>query len=705
MLSVAGGCPSSTTITLSGSDFNVKDVNLCEDSPPTKLSVTPTTAGDYTWKWEPATNLSCSDCTDPIFTPGTTTTYTITMSDKKIENCNQTKELTVTVGAGFTVTTSDLTICEGDDAVLTASGADSYVWNPGAIPGKTVTVKPSTTTSYTVTGTSTTATCPGIPDAVANVTVKLKPVIIVNDITICKGETAQLNGSITGGTTKGQWIGGMGKFTPSRTALNAVYTPTVEEQDSAKITLVLESDDPEGPCVKDSKTLIINITPPVTSNAGPDQTICEGESATLNGVFGGAATQGKWTNGTGTFTPSSNDPKAVYQPSVTEIKNGKAILKFEVSNASNASCPGGVDEMVINIDKMPTVSAGADQFICFNKDAKLVGSIGGSAKTATWSGGAGTYSKDNKTLDATYKPTKAEIATGVVTLTLTTDPNGKCPTKESKTTIHIYPEPVINFSADTLKACPPHCVNFTDSSTVGGSSITKWHWDFGVDTSSDQNPTDICFPKPGFYSVSLTGTSKEGCASTLTKDLYLETYKIPHADFTANPYTVSKYDPTIQFYDQSSPDVVTWKWDLGDGKIISPKTKNPLHKYEVGVAAVYTVKLFVVNDNGCVDEIAKQVEVLPEFAFYIPNAFTPNRVDGINDTFFGQGVGINEYHIWIFDRWGNCVFNTKDINEGWDGRANNGADIAQQDVFVWKVRLTDIFGKRHDYIGTVTLVR
>lgn len=93
MLSVAGGCPSSTTITLSGSDFNVKDVNLCEDSPPTKLSVTPTTAGDYTWKWEPATNLSCSDCTDPIFTPGTTTTYTITMSDKKIENCNQTKEL------------------------------------------------------------------------------------------------------------------------------------------------------------------------------------------------------------------------------------------------------------------------------------------------------------------------------------------------------------------------------------------------------------------------------------------------------------------------------------------------------------------------------------------------------------------------------------------------------------------------------------
>lgn len=325
MISFAGNCPSKTTITLSGSDFTVKDVTLCEDSPPTKLTATPTTTGDYSWKWEPATNLSCTDCPDPIFTPGTTTTYTVTMSDKKIENCNQVKELKVSVGAGFTVTTDGRTICEGEETVLTASGADSYIWKPGDIPGQTITVKPSTTTTYTVTGTSNSATCPGNPDATATVTVNLKPIVNVTDITICKGETAKLNGSITGGTTKGTWVGGMGKFTPSRTALDAVYTPTVEEQDSSKITLTLESDDPEGPCVKDSKTMIINITPPVTSNAGPDQTICEGESATLNGVFGGAATQGRWINGTGTYTPSSNDPKAVYQPSITEIKNGKQL--------------------------------------------------------------------------------------------------------------------------------------------------------------------------------------------------------------------------------------------------------------------------------------------------------------------------------------------------------------------------------------------
>jgi len=705
MKSIAGGCPSSTKIALKGSDFIVKDVAVCIGGGATKLSVTPTTPGNYSWKWAPSTFLDCDTCQNPTFTPGETTTYTITMTDKIVENCNQVKELKVTVGASFTVATAGTTICEGDGATLTATGADSYVWNPGGIPGATITVKPSTTTTYTVTGTSTTATCPGNPDATAVVTVNLKPIIIVNDLTICKGENAKLNGKISGGATKGKWIGGFGKFNPSRNALDAVYTPTAEEQDSTKISLTLESEDPEGPCVKDSKTMNIYITPAVTSNAGPDQTICEGSSVTLNGVFGGAATQGRWTNGTGTYTPNANAPDAVYKPSVTEEKNGMAILKFEVSNGSNATCPGGIDEMIINIDKMPTVSAGADQFICFDKEAKLVGSIGGSAKTATWSGGGGIFLKDNKTLNATYKPTKTEINAGTVTLTLTTDPFGKCPTKESKTTIYIYPAPIVNFSADTLKACPPHCVDFTDSSSVTGSTITKWHWDFGVDTSSTPNPTNVCFPKSGFYDVSLTATSDKGCSATLKKDLYLETYKTPVAAFTANPFSVSKYDPTIQFYDQSSSDVITWKWDLGDGKIVAPKTKNPLHKYEVGVSAIYTVKLFVVNTNGCVDSTLRNVEVLPEFAFFIPNAFTPFRNDGVNDTFFGKGVGIVSYHIWIFDRWGNMVFNTADIDTGWDGRANNGFDISQQDVFVWKVKLNDIFGKRHDYIGTVTLVR
>ena len=883
MTSVAGGCPTSTTITLAGADFTVKDVAICTGGAPVTLSAIPTTTGNYDWKWAPATNLSCTNCKDPVFTPGTTTTYTVTMIDKNVANCNQVKKMTVTVGASFTVETEDTEICEGEEATLTATGADSYTWQPGGQTGATIKVSPTSTTTYTVTGVSNTATCPGNPTAEAIVKVGKKPIVTASDLTICKGEKAILVGDVTGGGSTGNWIGGAGQFNPNRATIKAVYTPTAAEETAGTVSLTLESEDPAGPCVKDSKAITITIVPAVTSNAGPDQTICEGATVTLAGQFGGAATGGSWSGGTGTYAPANTDPNAVYTPSAADIAAGKVTLKYTVTNGSNATCPGGMDNMDIFIDKMPTVSAGADQTICIGESATLGGSVGGSATGGTWTGGTGTFTPNNNTLTAKYTPSAAEIAAGSVTLTLTTTGTGKCPAKDSKTTITINPiaivdagphqkiciggtvtlagvvgggavsgswsggtgiyspnsgtsnatytpsaaeaasgkvvlkfttndppgpcpavddtmsilidqlpvaiageprsvcagqeiklngkvqgaasagtwsggngvfsknntdltgtykptaqeiaagkvtlilttnttglcpadvdsvthlinpNPIVQFAVDTPKACPPHCVDFFDSTTAGGTNITTWEWDFGkYGKATNKNPKEICFVDPGKYDVSLKATSDKGCTTSLKKDFYIETYPKPVAAFTANPNPVTLYDPTINFYDQSSSDVKSWTWNMGDGKIISPKTQNPVHKYEVGVSGKYIVKLFVVNDHGCVDSTYRTVEVLPEFTFFIPNAFTPTRDDGTNDTFFGKGVGIVEYHIWIFDRWGNMVFNTTNINTGWDGRANQGEFIAQQDVFVWKVRLKDVFGKYHDYIGTVTLVK
>ena len=96
--------------------------------------------------------------------------------------------------------------------------------------------------------------------------------------------------------------------------------------------------------------------------------------------------------------------------------------------------------------------------------------------------------------------------------------------------------------------------------------------------------------------------------------------------------------------------------------------------------------------------------VVPEFTFFIPNAFTPNG-DGVNDYFYGSGVGIGSYDLWVFDRWGNMIFRSNDLNDQWDGKANYGAEEAQEDVYVWKVKLTDVFGKPHRYLGTVTIVK
>ena len=59
----------------------------------------------------------------------------------------------------------------------------------------------------------------------------------------------------------------------------------------------------------------------------------------------------------------------------------------------------------------------------------------------------------------------------------------------------------------------------------------------------------------------------------------------------------------------------------------------------------------------------------------------------------------------IFDRWGNRIFYTTDLEKGWDGRANGGSTAAQQDVYIYVVNLTDVFGEKHKYVGHFTLVR
>jgi gliding motility-associated-like protein len=94
----------------------------------------------------------------------------------------------------------------------------------------------------------------------------------------------------------------------------------------------------------------------------------------------------------------------------------------------------------------------------------------------------------------------------------------------------------------------------------------------------------------------------------------------------------------------------------------------------------------------------------PEFTFFIPNAFSPND-DGINDEFYGKGEYIKEYEMNIFDRWGNLIYHCEDINDHWDGRANHGSEVAQEDVYVYVVKLTDNHDKKHKYIGTVTIVK
>jgi gliding motility-associated-like protein len=241
-----------------------------------------------------------------------------------------------------------------------------------------------------------------------------------------------------------------------------------------------------------------------------------------------------------------------------------------------------------------------------------------------------------------------------------------------------------------------------------GAASYLWTNTFSGGTTGIVGPANgqsILVNATGNYQVVMTSVSGSNCTTTITLPYVYTPSPEPQAEFDINPNPVSGYYPYVEFTNQSSSDVIYWDWTFGDGTNHPDYlTPSPSHMYPTELDQKYIVTLIVKNVYGCWDTVKHTVEVGPEFTFFIPNVFSPNG-DGVNDFFFGQGIGIVKYDIWIFDRWGDMIFHGDKLNDIWDGRANEGKGVAQQDVYVWKVNLTDVFGEKHKYIGTVTLVK
>jgi gliding motility-associated-like protein len=118
------------------------------------------------------------------------------------------------------------------------------------------------------------------------------------------------------------------------------------------------------------------------------------------------------------------------------------------------------------------------------------------------------------------------------------------------------------------------------------------------------------------------------------------------------------------------------------------------------------VILEVTSIDGCVDVDSQLVCIDPDVIIYVPNAFTPND-DGINDEFIPvmEGIDPDKYELWVFDRWGNMIWYTNDIGEGWNGIVLGGTELCQIDTYVWKLKCRDILDKNHELIGRVSLIR
>lgn len=696
-----------------------ESVNLWTSGNDSVLVEVPTPCGDTIRYKVPVNNdqvMWSTGSTDTLITvsPTVTTMYYLT-GQSTGTSCTAIDSFLVHVIKLSALFTAD-SVCLGDSTQFTNQSTiisdtiSSWVWDFGDVtPNSTVknpthayassatwNVKLVATSSY------------GCKDSIASdILVYALPFAHAgSDQTICGGSAATLAGSISGSATSGTWSGGTGTYNPNNTTLTGIYNPSAAEIAAGNVTLVLTTDDPLGPCLSAVDTMVITINAPPTVAAGVDQTICNGNTVTLAGSIGGAANSATWSGGAGTYAPDNTSPTAIYTPGTAEATAGSITLIYTTDDPTGP-CPSVSDTVTVTVNQMPTANAGSTQYVCSGLPITLAGSIGGTATSATWNGGTGTFVPDSTTLNAVYTPSAAELAVDSVKLTLTTnDPVGPCPASLSNVTFHFYKNPVVNFSVDDSAGCPIHCVNFTNGTTVGGGdTISAWNWNFddGGEPSIAPTPSH-CFSTPGYYDITLTAVSNHNCSSTLTANQMIQVFNTPVAAFTPTPNPATMLEPEVTFNNLSSSDVNYWHWDFGDGNTLFPDMANPIHTYPSDIPTQYVATLIVHNTNDCYDTVSHEIIISPEFTFFIPNSFTPNG-DGINDYFFGDGTGIIKYDLWIFDRWGNLIFHGNDMNDKWDGKANDGTLVAQIDVYVWQVELTDVFNKTHKYTGTVSLVR
>lgn len=265
-------------------------------------------------------------------------------------------------------------------------------------------------------------------------------------------------------------------------------------------------------------------------------------------------------------------------------------------------------------------------------------------------------------------------------------------------TVRVIGRPEAKIRNFPTRLCDPATIAFSNGSSSDLPLQFVWKFSDG-ESSTAYEPVKV-FTPPGIYAVTLTAITSSLCIDTSQFSINTITVSpTPKADFVATPSVTSIFDAEILFTDKSTPDVVFWEYDYGDG--LGTPLASSYHTYRK--YGTYYVTQKVRNSFSCRDSVTKEVIILPEFRFWIPNTFTPNN-DNLNDLFMPSIIGVDEYNFEIYDRWGELVFQTDDTDRGWNGKLGNKK--CKQDVYVWRITFRNVVSKkREQHFGHVLLLR
>ncbi len=588
----------------------------------------------------------------------------------------------------------DTVICPGQQLVLTTNpsggGPYTYLWNTGATTAS-ITVSPNANTNYwcTISG-----SCGSAPhtDTVhvtvytySQLTITSDVLFSSNDLQFKEGCDSLYfifnrgNANIT--TTETFTIGISGSATngvdynsiPSTITFNpgqTTFTIRVKASDDVtnegleSITVTI----PGNACNPATQSIDVKIidTPPLQVAASNNVTLsCPGQSTTLTSSASGGIPSYTYSWSPGTSTNTS----FTVNPLVTTVY----IVTAHDSSCVNHTATATVTVTVPVVQPMQTVVSGTS-IRCPGQTASL---------NATVTGGYTPYTYLWSTTATSPGIVVSPTGTATYTVVVTDACNVYNDTVNYTVIVTPYIPLHLTASNDTT-ICPKTMATLTGTASNGVAPYT-YNWGSSIHTAMNT-------VSPGFttmYHVQVT----DSCGLSVFDSVRV-IVPIVDAEYTYEYID----DHNVQFTNNSLGINLVYTWYFGDGTAALGEV-NPLHGYPA--QQIYFAQLIAETPEGCKDSITHPI--IPPMEVWIPNAFTPNK-DLLNPSFMAYGLGVSEFKMTIYDRWGLKIFESDDMNKGWDGTFKGNA--CQEDVYVYKVSAigVDPLKKLHK-AGQVSLVR
>lgn len=268
-------------------------------------------------------------------------------------------------------------------------------------------------------------------------------------------------------------------------------------------------------------------------------------------------------------------------------------------------------------------------------------------------------------------------------------------THELPITISEYPKIKPDFNL--LYGCQPHKVNITQNID---QLQNEYQWNINNIEINRNNGTafEHIINDPGKYTLSIIAKSKFGCISEETYHDLITVFPNPISNFHVPSQQITILNPGVSFENLSENNYINY-WDFDDGQMSNDI--DPYHNYTN--MGNYHVQLITESEFGCTDTSYKIVQVDGEYTFYAPNAFSPNS-DGENDFFrvFGLGIDPDHFKLIVYNRWGHPIWESDNIENGWNGRIGN--EPVPQGTYKFLTIYRDTKGQKHEKSGNFTII-